>query len=56
MLLILRDLVRILDGLPRYLLVPVLCAVNLGDETYPGIIRGMDAPDRGLSVRYLFRF
>jgi hemoglobin/transferrin/lactoferrin receptor protein len=31
-------------------------AENLGDENYRGISWGMDAPGRGLAVRYLYRF
>jgi hemoglobin/transferrin/lactoferrin receptor protein len=31
-------------------------AENLGDENYRGISWGMDAPGRGISVRYRVRF
>jgi hypothetical protein len=29
---------------------------NLGDESYRGISRGVDAPGRGICLRYALRF
>ncbi|HXH06390.1 MAG TPA: TonB-dependent receptor [Vicinamibacterales bacterium] len=34
----------------------VVDAENLGDENYRGVSWGMDAPGRGVSVRYAYRF
>ena len=34
----------------------IVDAENLGDENYRGISWGMDAPGRGITARYMYRF